>query len=340
MSSLDRAQTAAAVETIQSNARLQSQLIEDLLDVSRIVTGKMRLDLRPIELVDVIDSAIASVSPAAKAKNIQIDRTIAMGSACVQGDPDRLQQVLWNLLSNAIKFTPIDGRVAVTLCQHFNQAVVEVSDNGAGIEPRFLPYVFQRFSQENGGTSRRYGGLGLGLAIVKNLVELHGGTVHASSQGVGHGATFRVYLPLASVGAFITTARPTRMMPSKSLDGLRILVVDDDSQTCQLVKYVLELCGADVLTVNSAQEALNAWEDWRPDLLISDLGMPNQDGFDLIQAVRERSAELPAIAFTAFTNTEHRQRSLDSGYQLLLHKPIEPAAFAGAIADVARQRPR
>jgi signal transduction histidine kinase len=339
LSVLDPEQATSAVDTIQRNARLQARLIEDLLDVSRIVTGKMRLDVRRSELVSLIETAIESLLPAVNAKNIRIERRFETSNACVDGDPDRLQQVVWNLLANAIKFTPADGRIEVTLRHETGMAVIEVADSGTGIAPEFLPYVFERFRQENGATSRRYGGLGLGLAIVKHLVELHGGTVDAFSAGLGCGATFCVRLPLRSVGAFTATERPDRAIPSKSLDGLRILAVDDEPDTCQLVKCVLEMCGAVVLVASTAEEALSLWKEWNPHLLISDLGMPEQDGYQLIQAIRERS-DLPAVAFTALAAKEHCQRALDSGYQLHLTKPIEPAAFASAIAKVAQRRPR
>jgi CheY-like chemotaxis protein len=336
----DPVQAASAVETIQRNARLQSQLIEDLLDMSRMEMGKMRLEMRPMKLVEVVAAAIETVALAAKAKGIQIERTIN-DMAVVLGDSDRLQQVMWNLLSNAIKFTPKEGRITVDLRLTSGQTVIKVTDSGVGIQPEFLPFVFDRFRQSNAAASRRYGGLGLGLSIVKNLVELHGGTVSATSQGINRGATFTVCLPSADAAVFTSAvkAAPGDHTSERSLDGLRILFVDDDSDTCRLVKHVLEQCSAEVVTALSAGEALGHFDQWKPDLLISDLGMPEQDGYALIQTLRERAiGELPAIAFTAYTSEEDRRRSLASGYQLHLAKPIEPEAFAGAIAEVARPK--
>jgi signal transduction histidine kinase/ActR/RegA family two-component response regulator len=333
----DAAKCSSAVETIQRNARLQSQLIEDLLDMSRIVAGKMQLDVRAVRLEEVISAAIETVLPAAKAKSIHIEQ--AIDPAVVIGDFDRLQQVLWNLLSNAIKFTPKEGHISVAVRVSSGQANIAVSDSGAGIEPQFLPYVFERFRQADTAASRRYGGLGLGLSIVKNLVELHGGTVSARSEGVNRGATFLISLPVADAAVFTGTIPAGKDVEARSLDGLRILFVDDDSDTCRLVKDVLEQCNAEVFTAISASEALAQFDEWKPDLLISDLGMPEQDGFALIQMLRERGiSELPAVAFTAYTADEDRRRSLVAGYQLHLAKPIEPAAFTSAIAEVARPK--
>lgn len=342
--------SAKALETIERNARAQSQLIDDLLDVSRIVTGKLRLDVRAVDPNSFIEAAIEAVRPAAEAKGIRVQKIMDTGVVSVSGDPIRLQQVVWNLLSNAIKFTPKGGRVQIRLERVNSHIEITVSDNGAGIAPEFLPHVFDRFRQADGSTTRRHGGMGLGLAIVRHLVELHGGTVHAESPGKGQGSTFRVLLPVAPVYQRIDmevrmhpAARDT--LPSYEcpdrLDGLRVLVVDDEPDTLELLKAGLGQCGAEVVTARSAGEALEAMATAVPGVLISDIGMPDEDGYDLIRRVRQLPAEsggrVPAIALTAYARTEDRMQALKAGYQMHVPKPVELAELVAVVASLVRR---
>ncbi|HYY96225.1 MAG TPA: ATP-binding protein, partial [Pyrinomonadaceae bacterium] len=341
---------AKALETIERNARSQAQLIDDLLDVSRIITGKLRIDVRPVDPNSFIESAIESVRPAAEAKGVRVQRIMDTGVVSVTGDPVRLQQVVWNLLSNAIKFTPRGGRVLVRMERVNSHVEITVSDTGAGIAPEFLPHVFDRFRQADQRTTRQHGGMGLGLAIVRHLVELHGGTVRAESAGEGQGSTFTVLLPVAPVyqvaveGARVhPAARDT--MPSfdcaDRLDGLRVLVVDDEPDTRELLKAGLGQCGAEVTVAGSAVEALAAISGGAPDLLISDIGMPDEDGYDLIRRVRELPAEsggkVPAIALTAYARTEDRLQALRAGYQMHVPKPVEMAELVAVAASLVRR---
>src|SRR5215813_10681704 len=295
---LNAAQSARALETIVRSARSQNQLINDLLDVSRIVTGKMRLDIAPLKLGSVIKAAVEAVRPAAEAKGIHLSMLLDPAAETLSGDSERLQQVVWNLLSNAIKFAPTGGRVEVRLERVNSHVEIAVADNGQGIKPEFLPYVFDRFRQEDGGTSRQQSGLGLGLAIVRHIVELHGGTVHAASEGLGKGATFTVALPTAapraappdeapekSIGLTLTPEYPP------SLVGVRVLFVDDEADARELIPMMLAQGGAEVRTAVTASEALAACEEWRPDILISDIGMPGEDGYMLVKKLRERESE-------------------------------------------------
>jgi PAS domain S-box-containing protein len=342
--------TAKALETIERNARAQAQLIEDLLDVSRIVTGNLRLDVRPVDPNSLIEAAVEAVRPAAEAKNVRVQKILDTGVASLAGDPVRLQQVVWNLLSNAIKFTPKGGRVQIKLERVNSHVEIAVSDSGAGIAAEFLPHVFERFRQADQRTTRQHGGLGLGLAIVRHIVELHGGTVRAESEGEGRGATFTVLLPVApvhqtaSVGERVhPAARDT--LPSydcpERLDGLKVLVVDDEPDARELLGVAIRRCGAQVRVVGSAQEALEALEDERPDLLISDIGMPGEDGYDLIRRVRQLPAEgggkVPAIALTAYARTEDRLRALRAGYQMHVTKPVEMAELMAVAASLVRR---
>jgi signal transduction histidine kinase len=347
---LDEEAASRALETIERNARSQNQLIEDLLDVSRIITGKLRLDVRPVDPTSVIESAIEAVLPAAEAKGIQLSKAIDSGVSSISGDPARLQQVVWNLLSNAIKFTPSGGRVEVKLERVNSHIEISVSDSGDGIKREFLPYVFDRFRQEDGTTARRYGGLGLGLAIVRHLVELHGGTVQADSSGEGAGAVFTVKLPLLPVyqrevdataeSPFVKEERPHVEYPD-NLTGMEILVVDDEADTLELIKLLLGQCGAEVTTASSAAEALSLLERIRPDVIISDIGMPTQDGFEFIRKVRqlppERGGKIPAVALTAYARAEDRLRVLRSGYQMHVSKPVELAELVAVVANVGGQ---
>ena len=349
---LDETHTAIALETIERNAKAQSQLIEDILDVSRVITGKLRLEVQSVNLTAVIESSINAVLPAAEAKGIRLQRVLDSGASMVSGDPARLQQVIWNLLSNAIKFTPKNGRVQVKLERINSHVEIIVTDDGQGISPDVLPFIFERFRQADSTTTRAHGGLGLGLAIVRHLVEMHGGTVEVESLGEGHGATFTVKLPLIVVRSF--NARRAgdaeqRVHPTASngspfncppeLDGLRLLVVDDEEDTRTLLKTVLETCGAQVTTASSAREAIAALKESRPDVLISDLGMPEEDGYALIKKVRALSQEdggnTPSAALTAYARVEDRMKVLRSGFQIHIPKPVEPAELIAVVANLA-----
>ncbi|HEY0375860.1 MAG TPA: ATP-binding protein [Pyrinomonadaceae bacterium] len=346
---LDEKAAAHALETVERNAHAQQQLVEDLLDVSRIITGKLRLDVRRVAPATFIEAAIEAVLPAAKAKGIVLEKLLPPGAAVIEGDPARLQQVVWNLISNAIKFTPKGGRVEVRLESAGSHVEIFVSDTGDGISREFLPFVFDRFRQADGTTSRRYGGLGLGLSIVRHLVELHGGTVHAESAGEGQGATFAVRLPLvaaqkseegwvaAAVRAPAVDAQRAVECPDK-LDGLRVLVVDDEPDTLDLIKFLLGQCGAEVATAKSAAEALGLFEEVAPDVIISDIGMPGEDGYELIRRVRElppeRGGRTPAVALTAYARAADRLRVLRSGYQMHVAKPVELAELVAVVANV------
>jgi signal transduction histidine kinase/CheY-like chemotaxis protein len=342
---LDAAQTATALETIVRSAKSQNQLIDDLLDVSRIIAGKMRLVVTPVNLGSVIEAAVETVRPAAEAKGIRLSSLVTPGVETVSGDAERLQQVVWNLLSNAVKFAPKGGRVEVRLERADSYVNIIVSDNGQGIKPEFLPYVFERFRQEDGGTSRQKGGLGLGLAIVRHLVELHGGTVRAASEGLGKGATFTVILPIAPVRGgspdeLRAEAAGVRLAPPNPppLVGVRALLVEDDADACELITIMLAEGGVEVRTADSAAEALAACDEWRPDILISDIGMPGEDGYTLMKKLRARESErgghIPAIAITAFARWEDRQRALSAGYESHVAKPIEPEELLAVVASL------
>lgn len=344
---LDAAATTKAMSTIERNAKSQKQLIEDLLDVSTIITGKLRLNVRPVELVFVIESAIDTVRPAADAKAIQLQSVLDPSASLVWGDADRLQQVMWNLLSNAIKFTPKGGSVQVLLERVESYIEIAVSDTGQGISPDFLPYVFDRFRQADSSITRSYGGLGLGLAIVRHIVELHGGTVRVASSGEGQGATFTVQLPLMAVRW--QTRERERLLPTvensatfshfPSLEGLRVLIIDDEADARDLISAVLEECGATVRAVASVSSALDAISQLKPDILVSDIGMPGEDGYTFIRKVRslccQPGREIPAVALTAYARPEDRTLALENGFQMHLSKPIDPGELAQAVANLA-----
>jgi PAS domain S-box-containing protein len=343
---LDGPSTARAVEAIERGATTQAQMVDDLLDVSRIVRGELRLDVRPVEMVPILEAAIDTVRPAAAARGIEIAAAFPPHGGAVAGDAGRLQQVFWNLLTNAVKFTPDGGRVEVRLGSADGRLVVRVKDTGKGIDPEFLPHVFERFRQADSSTTRVHGGMGLGLAIVRHLVEAHGGTVEGESPGPGMGATFSVSLPNVQARSR-PRAEPARALlraaaalsPAPALDGLRVLIVDDDADTLEVIRQLLEHAGAAVHAANCVEDALRSLERHRPDVLVSDIGMPGQDGYSLIRRVRalppERGGLTPAAALTAFTQTEHRQEALGAGYQLYLAKPIGPAELAAAVARLA-----
>jgi PAS domain S-box-containing protein len=348
---LDKKSGAGAVETIERNARAQVQLIDDLLDVSRIITGKLRLDVRQVDPGSFIEPAIEALRPAAEAKDVRIQKVMDTGVVSVAGDPARLQQVVWNLLSNAIKFTPKGGKVQVRLERINSHLEIVVSDTGAGIKAEFLPHVFERFRQADQKTTRQHGGLGLGLAIVRHIVELHGGTVEADSQGENQGATFVVKLPIVPVYRRDNLAErghpaardtlPSYECPER-LEGLKVLVVDDEVDTRELFKVGIGQCGAEVVTAGSAREALEAIAEEIPDLLISDIGMPDEDGYELIRKVRAlpavRGGKIPAIALTAYARTEDRLRALRAGYQMHISKPVELAELVAVMASLIGRR--
>jgi PAS domain S-box-containing protein len=345
----DAATMNRALETIERNARSQAQLIDDLLDVSRIITGKIRLNVRTVELLPVIEAAMDTVRPTTDTKNIQMQSVLDPAAGPVLGDSDRLQQIVWNLLSNASKFTPKRGRIQVCLQRINSHVEIVVTDTGQGISAEFLPYVFERFRQADSSITRSFGGLGLGLAIVRQLVELHGGTVHADSPGEGQGATFTVKLPLMAVEP--KAIEPERVHPgvggsvpfeySPRLDKLRILIVDDDADVRDLLTYMLEVCGAEVMAAASADEAISALtESSTPiDILISDIGMPDEDGYALLRRVRalepENGGGIPAIALTAYARTQDRRAALLAGFQSHVAKPVEAAELIAVIANLA-----
>jgi signal transduction histidine kinase/ActR/RegA family two-component response regulator len=338
-----------ALESIERNARAQARLIEDLLEVSRIVTGKLRLQVRPADLAAIVDSAVEVVQPAAAAKRIQVVPKITVRPAMTSGDPDRLQQVVWNLLSNAVKFTPPGGEVTVQL-RRDQGFVVTVTDTGIGIEPSFAPHMFEPFRQADGTASREHGGLGLGLAIVRQIVELHGGTVTARSDGRGRGTSFEVRLPSelateappARIETGPATLPPPEINP-RLLAGVRVLVVDDEDDARELLQTTFEFYGAEVHAAGSAAEAMQIFEHVTPDVLISDIGMPFEDGFSLIKRVRARQPDrgglVPAVALTAYAAPSDRLAALAAGYQAHVPKPYEPAEIATLVERLARGAP-
>ncbi|MEP6888196.1 MAG: response regulator [Nitrospirales bacterium] len=348
---LDEATGQRALGSIERNAKFQSHLIEDLLDISRISTGKLRLDVRPLELAPIIEAAVDAVRPAADAKAIRIEKTIDWKAGLISGDSDRLQQVVWNLLTNAIKFTPRDGCVRITLERQNSHVHIGVSDTGQGISPEFIPYMFDLFRQGDSSITRSHGGLGLGLAIVRHVVEMHGGTVQAHSEGEGKGATFAVMLPMIGVpmadnnghtdGAVDVSRDGVSMDRVPELKGISVLIVDDEQETLDLLVEVLSRCGAEVRASSSAHDALEALQTWKADVLISDIGMPGEDGYDLIRKVRKMDADhggcIPAVALTAYARGEDRIRALSAGFQMHVSKPVEPVELAAVVASFAWQ---
>jgi PAS domain S-box-containing protein len=339
---------ARAVEAILKAAHAQAQIISDLLDVSRIISGKMRLDIRPFELVEVLQDAIDTVRPAADAKQIRVHTLFDPGASPMAGDPDRLRQVFWNLLSNAVKFTPSNGRVQV-VSQRINSHIeITVNDTGTGIEPELLPFVFERFRQGDSGPNRRTMGLGLGLAIARHLVELHGGSVRAQSDGLGQGATFIVRLPVMI--APLSESAKERIHPrvdeilpfdpGTSLTNVKVLVVDDEAGAREIVTAILVQAQAEVRTAESADQALAVMEEWTPDVLVADIGMPGVDGYELIRRVRARGPRngrnIPAAALTAFARAQDRLRVLSAGYQTHIPKPVQPAELVTVVVSLAK----
>jgi signal transduction histidine kinase/CheY-like chemotaxis protein len=344
-----------ALETIERNAKSQAQLIEDILDISRIITGKLRLQVRPVNLVPVIESAIESVRLAAEAKSIRLQSRLDSQAGLLLGDANRLQQVVWNLLSNALKFTPKDGRVEIRLERVNSHAEITVSDTGLGISSDFLPFVFDRFRQHDSTTTRSYGGLGLGLAIVRQLVELHGGTVTVVSPGIGQGTTFTVTLPAMIIPLPPSDPEPLnsivetkgRVEASPSLEGLQILVVDDEADALELLNTILQNNGAEVIAVASVKQALTIIEtatDRSPHVLVSDIGMPDEDGYSLIRKLRQleaqRGGKLPAIALTAYAASDDRRQALLAGFQMHVTKPVDAAELVAVVASLTGRTSR
>jgi signal transduction histidine kinase/ActR/RegA family two-component response regulator len=350
---LDESTRTHALEVFERNAKLQAKLIEDLLDVSRIISGKLRLDVQPVDLLQVVQAAVDVVRPAADAKGVRLQAMLDPNAGPVSGDPGRLQQVVWNLLSNAVKFTPKEGRIQIRLQRINWHAEIVVSDSGLGINAEFLPYVFDRFRQADGTLTRKHGGLGLGLAIVRHLVELQGGTVSAFSGGPNQGSTFTVKLPIMivhGVGRAPESPRgrkPVVASPEGPFDcpptlaGFRLLAVEDDPDARELIVTILQQCQAEVKGVASADEAMAALEEWQPDVLVSDIEMPEEDGYSLIRRVRlgdgKRGARIPAVALTAQARVEDRMRALSAGYDAHIAKPVEPAELVTVVASLTRR---
>jgi PAS domain S-box-containing protein len=342
-------QVERAIETLERNARWLTQIVDDVLDVSRIVSGKIRLDVQAVDLASVVNNAVATVQPAADAKGVDVRALIDPVAGPVSGDPDRLQQVIWNLLSNAVKFTPRGGKVQIRLERVNSHIELVVSDNGIGIDAGFLPLVFERFRQADAGPTRKSGGLGLGLAIVRHIVEMHGGTVQAFSPGLNQGCSFTVSLPVMIVKPSV--AAPKREHPAAEtrapletlgdLHGIHVLAIDDERDALRLLRDVLEVAGATVTTCSSATAALSSLETERPHAILADVGMPEMDGHELIRRVRANPSpevrEIPAAALTAFARSEDRIKALQSGFEMHLSKPIDPAELVAAVGTLVRR---
>lgn len=341
---------ARTLEIIERSARSQAQIINDILDVSRIITGRLRLDFRPLELHNILQAAVDSMRPTAEAKGVSLTLKLSASEALINGDSTRLQQVVWNLLSNALRFTPQGGQIEVELLQQDTHYEIKVQDTGEGISPEFLPFVFDRFRQADSSSTRRYGGLGLGLSIVRQLVELHGGTVSAESAGIGSGATFRIVLPLLlpnetpekqpTVQAIETEIKELRAEARVDLTGLSVLVLDDDPEARRLVTFVLEQNGAQVKTAATAAEALAMIHLRKPDVIVSDIGLPEEDGYVFIRQLRameiERGGSIPAAALTAFTRSEDRIKAIQAGFQTHVAKPVHPEELLLVVASLAK----
>ncbi|HXD32700.1 MAG TPA: ATP-binding protein [Pyrinomonadaceae bacterium] len=346
----DEQMISRGLTTIQRNAKAQAQLISDILDVSRIVTGKLRLEFRPVELASILRSAVETLSPTAATKSINVKVTVEDEKTLVAGDPERLQQIIWNLVANAIKFSGKDGKIDIQLRRIDSQLELTVRDTGVGISSEFLPHVFERFRQADSSTTRAHGGLGLGLSIVKHMVEQHGGQVSAESEGPGHGSTFKVNLPVASAVIGKTSAEIVmKLRELKSVEdaavtkqdlvGLRVLVVDDEPDTLEILAIMLNQSGASVRTATSSVDALRTFGEWRPNVLLSDLGMPGEDGFTLINRIRslapEQGGNVPAAAITAHAREEDRAKVLAAGYQAHIAKPVDPKSLIAALVGLS-----
>jgi PAS domain S-box-containing protein len=343
---LDQSTIGKALETIERNAQSQAQLVEDLLDISKIISGKMHLKIKPVEASSIINAAVEAIRPAAEAKSIRLQVITDLSVSPINVDSERIQQVVWNLLSNAVKFTPIGGRVQVQLEQVDSTVELTVSDNGQGIKPEFLLRVFDRFTQADSSITRAFGGLGMGLAIAKSIVELHGATIRAESPGEGQGATFTLSFPIVKKND-VERAEPDETAAHNhahlecppELAGLKILIVDDEFDTCEMIQTAFELCGAIVRIDTSAVGALEQIERWLPDVLIADISMPEMDGYQLIQHVRARESQtgrkIPAVALTAMARIEDRMKALTAGYQMHVVKPVELGELRAVVASLS-----
>jgi signal transduction histidine kinase/ActR/RegA family two-component response regulator len=347
---LDKATATRALETIDRNAKSQAQLIEDILNVSRMFTGKFRLNNEPVDIASVINAAIDSVQLAIDSKDLRLAVTLDPSARHTVGDSNRLQQVVWNLLSNAIKFTPSGGRLEVIVSRAGRNLQIRISDSGQGISPEFLPFIFERFRQADGTTTRQHGGLGLGLAIVRHLIELHGGTIEAESAGEGQGATFTIKLPLAPPTQRSQERRATAALPPKEdaaahfaslplLEDVKVLLVDDDEDTLQILGVLLAESKATVQTATSVAAAMEVLEWYRPDVVVSDLAMPGEDGYALIKKLRalEDAETIPAVALTSYVRVEDRTRALSAGFNMFVPKPVQPEELITAIAYLAEE---
>jgi signal transduction histidine kinase/CheY-like chemotaxis protein len=335
------------IAVIHRNAQAQVKIIDDILDVSRVITGKLRMDVRATDLAAITRDALEVIRPSADAKRIKLELTTHCDPCPLVADPERLQQVVWNLLSNAVKFTEAGGTISVSVAKEDEQLVLEVRDTGKGIEPEFLPLVFDRFRQADPSTTRRVGGLGLGLALVRHIVELHGGRVIASSEGIGAGTTMTIILPIRAVTA-AATLRAAELVSDastpSSLTGIKVLVVDDEPDARDVVAAVLLDAGAEVDSAGSAAEGFQAFKRFRPDVLVSDIGMPDEDGYAFIRRVRGLSTaeggRIPSLALTAFAREEDRSRAISAGFTTHIGKPVNPAALVGAVANLWNIRAR
>jgi PAS domain S-box-containing protein len=342
---VDANHRTSALAAIQRSARAQARLIDDLLDVSRMVSGEWRLTFRPVDLLPIVRAAVEVVRPAAVAKGVALEISLPATGFPVQADAERMQQIVWNLASNAVKFTPAGGRIEVVVDRVEDRCRITVRDTGEGIDPEFLPYVFDRFRQADNSTTRRHGGLGLGLTIVRALVERHRGTVWAESQGKDRGAVFIVELPVLAMDAHQNTPAADRAVtaPPASLEGLNVLVVDDDAESSAVVSALLSSCGADVRTAGSTAEALEIAARWHLDVLVSDIAMPGEDGCTLLRKIRARGGALervPAVALTAYAGTADRSRMLEAGFQVHLAKPFDPFELAAIVESAAHASPQ
>ncbi|HLM59159.1 MAG TPA: ATP-binding protein, partial [Pyrinomonadaceae bacterium] len=344
---LQAADQERALETIYRNAKSQAQLIDDLLDTSRLITGNLCLNLSPTPIIPIIESAIDIVRPAAEAKGITLSTVYNSDVETITCDSQRLQQMIWNLMTNAVKFTPPDGRVEVKLEQNNDTIQIIVTDTGQGISPEFLPFVFERFRQADGSSTRVHDGLGLGLAIVRHLAELHGGSIQATSEGKDKGAIFTLTLPYSLVVKTLSETnaeQANEINPNYNsnpeLNGVRVLIVDDDIDTCEMLTYVLNQFGAVAKTSTSVSDAFDSMNEWKPDVLLTDINMPGEDGYALISKIRsltpENGANIPAIALTAMARPEDSEHALSAGFQLHLAKPINVEELAGAIANLTK----
>jgi CheY-like chemotaxis protein/anti-sigma regulatory factor (Ser/Thr protein kinase) len=326
-----------ALESIERSAQAQAVLINDLLDVSRVVSGKLKLESQPLDLQGVLLAAVDAVRPAVRARDIELDVSVTPIRDQVIGDADRLQQVIWNLLSNAVKFTPPGGRIEITMAQSGGAVQITVADTGGGIDPAFLPYVFERFRQADSSTTRVQGGLGLGLAIVRHLVELHGGTVTVESEGLGRGSLFVVTLPTREgpLPARSEPRTPADRLPSNVLHGVRVLAVDDDPDSRELLLVIMQDAGAEVMAVGSAGAALEALDSFNPQVAILDIAMPEVDGYDLMRQINARRDAPRAIAFSAYVGSDAVQRSKEVGFAMHLAKPTDYRRLVKAVSELA-----